>query len=458
MGQDPHEKDLLLNDGTIVDEDGDAYDDTDVQSSTASYLTRPTIRKEMLKSYFNVVCTMAGTGILQLSFTLHQGGWMMLALLVLVAVMALYTGLLVMDNLYRPSGRLAGYPETGEAAFGMKGKIVVQVFQKATLLGVSTLFLILAAGFMRDCYDQADSSNNPTKKQWTLIAAALVAFPTLCLANVDALSFTSALGGFVTVGGVVGVIVLSITHEPSGEVGHTTINVSNFPIAFSAVCLSFGGHACFPTIQHNMAKVGVGRKRFKKVLNWSFLTLLLFYVPVAFVGYYIYGDDVKSPIVDSLPISNPGTITIKLAMLVNTLLTFPILQHVVFSEIEDHWNLIPEDGRYLTSLDMSIIAPRLALRSACLAFSTIVAYFVPYFDDFMSLVGALCVTMMVFVLPCVFAIRLHEMEREEGPRSSRVWWWYAWMTLIMIVGTVGGGVGVEQSVSNLISDVKNHKE
>eukprot|EP01061_Rhynchopus_euleeides_P005862 TRINITY_DN14986_c0_g1_i2.p4 TRINITY_DN14986_c0_g1~~TRINITY_DN14986_c0_g1_i2.p4 ORF type:complete len:113 (+),score=40.03 TRINITY_DN14986_c0_g1_i2:167-505(+) len=112
----------------------------------------------------------------------------------------------------------------------------------------------------------------------------------------------------------------------------------------------------------------------------------------------------------------------------------------------------------MSTMDMKIIAPRLGIRGACLAFSTIVAYYVPYFDDFMSLVGALCVAMMVFVLPCAFAIRLHEKERDVGPRSTNELLWYAWLALIMLVGVVGGGIGAQQSVKSLIDDVKNHRE
>eukprot|EP01060_Flectonema_neradi_P003429 TRINITY_DN121_c1_g1_i7.p1 TRINITY_DN121_c1_g1~~TRINITY_DN121_c1_g1_i7.p1 ORF type:complete len:453 (+),score=66.51 TRINITY_DN121_c1_g1_i7:53-1411(+) len=452
---------MVATDGySRVQVDDDAHcssGDESVVSSSASMLTKGTKRNEMLKCYANIVCTMAGTGILQLPQTLEQGGWMMAPTLVVIAIMANYTGDLVIDNLYRPTGRLAGYPETGDYCFGQAGKFVVHLFQKGTVLGVSTLFLILAAGFLHDTYQQADAAHHPTKKTWTLISVALVAPPTLLLKNVDALSFTSALGGFVTVAGVFSIILLAIFHQPDESPSHKVINVMDFPIAFSTVVLSYGGHACFPTIQHNMAELGVGRTRFKKVLKWSFLTLLAFYLPVAITGYQVYGHDVQSPIVNSLPESNPGTVTIKLAMTLNTLLTFPILQHVIFHELEEFFNMIPEDGSYITSMNPSIIVPRFLLRLFFLTTSAVIAYFVPYFDSFMSLVGALCVTMMVFVLPCVFAIKISEMEL-EGERTNKLLMWYGLLILIIVVGVVGGSIGSWQAIKNLIDDVKNHKE
>ena len=41
-------------------------------------------------------------------------------------------------------GRLTGYPEIGRAAYGSFGYYLVQFFHKTTLLGVCTIFLILA--------------------------------------------------------------------------------------------------------------------------------------------------------------------------------------------------------------------------------------------------------------------------------------------------------------------------
>ena len=40
-----------------------------------------------IMTWFNVLCTMAGTGILQLPYTLQQGGWACILLVFLVAVM-----------------------------------------------------------------------------------------------------------------------------------------------------------------------------------------------------------------------------------------------------------------------------------------------------------------------------------------------------------------------------------
>eukprot|EP01059_Diplonema_ambulator_P016671 TRINITY_DN2838_c1_g1_i1.p1 TRINITY_DN2838_c1_g1~~TRINITY_DN2838_c1_g1_i1.p1 ORF type:complete len:471 (+),score=104.78 TRINITY_DN2838_c1_g1_i1:53-1465(+) len=460
MGHERETQGLLQVDADGYNSAEEGYDSDGCASSSKPLLSEMDKRKEMFKSYANIVCTMAGTGILQLPYTLKQGGWTMSALLVGCCCMATYTGKLVIYNLYRPGGiRLKGYPETGEAAFGKKGRIAVHVFHKGTVLGVSTLFLILAAQLLRQSWGNLGFGSNPSVKMWTIICSFLVAPPTLLLADVDALSFTSALGGIVTILVVLGVAILGLSDDSSSAVkgGHTMIDVQNFPVAFSTVILSFGGHSCFPTIQHSMATIGVGKRRFTRVLDFSFLTLLAFYLPTAVIGYAVYGDQVESPILSSLPstgVAGNFNTALKLFMVVNVLLTFPILQHVMIAEAEGNLGLLRDDGRYMTSGDVPQIAKRFGIRFCLLFTSAIIAYFVPYFADMMSLVGALCVMMMVFIFPCVFAIKLNEDDRTE-PLTRNDYLWFAWLGLIIITGLIGGGIGAEQAMKQLYDDIKN---
>ena len=412
-----------------------------------------TVHREMFKAYVNMLCTMAGSGILGLPYTLRQGGWLMAPLMIVIGSLALYTARLVADNLHRPDGRLPGYPETGYEAMGRPGRWLVHVFQKLTLIGVSILFLILSAGFL---HDASETLHGPslTTKQWTLISAGIVSIPVLFQANVDALASTSTMGGAVTFATVVGVLGVALSHPPEDTPTRTFVEVKNFPIAFSAVCLSFGGHGVIPTVQDNMAKVGVDNTHFKRVLDYAFGTLILFYVPVATVGYYVYGNDVASPVVNSLPASNGGTVTIQLAITVHLLMAFPIPQHVVYSEVERSLGLVPEDGSYMGSRDVALIAPRFAIRLFGVVGSTLTAYYVPYFGDCMSLVGALGDGVLVFILPCLFALILHERERPKARRTGYEILWYVWLGVIMCVGVVCAVFGAKQAISNLIDDVE----
>lgn len=79
---------------------------------------------------FQLLCTMAGTGILQLPFTIAQGGWAALLLVVIVGIMTNWTGKLLIQSLYlNPAGyeRIPGYPEIGEGTTTARSEAKITV-------------------------------------------------------------------------------------------------------------------------------------------------------------------------------------------------------------------------------------------------------------------------------------------------------------------------------------------
>ena len=145
-------------------------------------------------AWFTILCCMAGTGILQLPLTIKQGGWCFLILICLVSLMTNYTAKALIACLHAsPNGvRLGSYPEVGRAAYGTAGVVVVQIFHKATLLGVTTIFLILAGKFLLEgiggggdglYHDSFGSSDDDDVRRWqqtwTLVSAAVVLVPML---------------------------------------------------------------------------------------------------------------------------------------------------------------------------------------------------------------------------------------------------------------------------------------
>jgi vesicular inhibitory amino acid transporter len=69
---------------------------------------------------------LCGVGILTTPYALKQGGWISLGLLFLLAIVAWYTGCLLRHCLDSKSG-LSSYPDIGQAAFGITGRIIISV-------------------------------------------------------------------------------------------------------------------------------------------------------------------------------------------------------------------------------------------------------------------------------------------------------------------------------------------
>ncbi|KAJ9071205.1 hypothetical protein DSO57_1039321 [Entomophthora muscae] len=96
-------------------------------------------------TFVNIVCAMAGTGILGLPYALKQGGWLAVTLFFLGAAMAIYTSRMLIECLYyKPGSRLKEFPDIGEAAFGKFGRYFVKVFHYSASLSLACIYILLA--------------------------------------------------------------------------------------------------------------------------------------------------------------------------------------------------------------------------------------------------------------------------------------------------------------------------
>ena len=194
-----------------------------------------------------VMCQMAGVGVLQLPFMLKQGGYIVLLWMLFCAVMSNYTGKLLIQCCYddrsdggsydgreedhrEGRGRGVGpppaprrrrvassYAEIAALAFGKTGRVITSVFENATLVGVSCLFLILAGKFLEELFPATVSD-----RVWTVCAGGVVALPLLVLESIKEASFVPLIGVAATLFVVVAVVGSAIAgshHVNPGKVG-----------------------------------------------------------------------------------------------------------------------------------------------------------------------------------------------------------------------------------------------
>jgi len=211
-----------------------------------------------------------------------------------------------------------------------------------------------------------------------------------------------------------------------------------------------------------MVKHGISKERFVRSMDLAFLALTALYVPMMVVAYGVYGNSVASPVLNSLPTHGSNgvmTAILQLSIMVHVIMAFPILQHVVIDQLEVALGLkvaFDKGDKLLGSRNVGTTVRRLAIRTLLWGACTLMAYFVPYFGDFMTLVGAFCVVSMVYFFPCAIAIKLHlDQNRVRGVWNTRNdYLWIAGLTVIMLLAVVGAGIGVVQAVKALAADFK----
>lgn len=208
----------------------------------------------------------SGVGILSTPYALSSGGWLSLALLLIIASVAFYASLLIqrcMDE--DPSIR--SYPDIGERAFGRKGRMLVSTFMHLELYLVATGFLILEGDNLHNILPEGFELNGIRIRgqQSFIIIVALVILPTMWLKNLRFLSYISTTGVLASVV-ILGSILWTGAFDGTGfrEKGEF-LNLSGIPSAVSLFAFCYCAHPVFPTLYTSMKD----KKKFSKVIQTS---------------------------------------------------------------------------------------------------------------------------------------------------------------------------------------------
>ena len=260
--------------------------------------------------------------------------------------------------------------------------------------------------------------------------------------------------------------------KAGGSVPHHLFQLDQFPVAFSAITLSFGGHAVFPDIEKAM---GENRGKFNATFNLAYLVLVVVYVVAAVFGFFTFGEITYSPILCNFPRSTATvmgalTASTKLLIAFHVMSAYPILMTVMTTEIEQSLGWLHVDdgkqdskdgqetallssagGRHGTASGANggSFVKRMMLRTCFVAMTVCVAVFVPFFGLLMELVGALCLTTMVFLLPVIFSWKLwgHDMSLAQK----------VFGLFIVAVGAIGGSIGTAQALNDIAASLRAGK-
>ncbi|KAI8987699.1 transmembrane amino acid transporter protein-domain-containing protein [Mycotypha africana] len=380
-------------------------------------------------AFFNIVCVVAGTGALGLPYALALGGWIDTALI------------LVRSMYYDGQKRLGSYQEIAEEAFGKIGGWLSFFFTSIILVGVPVLYLLLSGQNLHTVAQ--GTSAELTFPIWTIICTAICAAPYLFFRNLKEISLLGIFGMLSTV--VVILIVLGVAvQEAPDHVGvhHDNVIWNMFPIALSSISFSFGGNPVYPHIEGSMRN----RHHWFWTITASLSFCLLIYFLAAVPGYYVYGVAAKSPIYDSLSNTYKAPKFASIIIItIHLILTTPILLTSFSIDVEKMLKINPEHRSFFVEWGL-----RFLLRGCLIVAICVIAVFVPFFGDFMSLLGAFANCAVVFLLPVIFYYKL------TGIRG-KAWWDYVLAVLTILIGVVGLIFGTISSIEALNRDFHSQK-
>ncbi|KAG0278128.1 hypothetical protein BGZ96_002538 [Linnemannia gamsii] len=391
-------------------------------------------------AYANVVCVVAGTGTLGLPYALQLGGWIGVGILLLSLLMSVYTAILLMRCLYyNGKYRLSSYQEIGRHAYGLPGLIAVWFFHTSIVLGAPIMYMILAGTELNGLVQ------NPAvnEKAWIWISAAIVAVPFVAMKTLKEVAVMSVFGALATVVLVVvavrGSIVDMNNNNPKyANITHNNVVLANLPTTIASISICFGGNVVYMHVEEAMRYP----KQWNRVVAAALATCSVLYIATAVPGYMAYGSLAKSPILMNLPddaFTKTGTIFI----IIHVILAAPILLTSFALEFERLVDVtVARRGKVMERVYRSII------RLVIIAFCGGIACTVPFFGDFLSLLGALGNCSLIFVLPIIFYFKL------IGWRQMKAYE-LLWCAIIVIIGVISAVIGSIDAIKALNTSFKN---
>ncbi|XP_061176317.1 LOW QUALITY PROTEIN: uncharacterized protein LOC133185231 [Saccostrea echinata] len=351
-----------------------------------------------------IVGEIAGTGVLALPKAIDDSGWIGLVLIVACALLSSYTGSilgqawLIVRERYPEYKRHCPnpYPVLGEKTFGKKGRYVVSFSINFTMFGVAVVFLLLAAENIEDLIEDW-TDTDLSFCIWLVILAACICPLTWLGTPVD--FWPVALGA--TLATAIACILLIVkvaldvgTYDP---ILHSKTEFEPFFMAFGTIVFAFGGHPAYPTFQTDMKKP----KNFKWAVFLAYIITIPMYLPMPAIAYFVYGKNVRANI---LLMPNGGTLN----QVVEVLITIHLLLGLLicinpFCQDVGSYARIPKDFTW----------KRCVFRSLIVASILFVAETIPTFGNILSLVGGSTVTLLAFICPSLFYLKLKSVHQKD---------------------------------------------
>ncbi|MBA0615824.1 hypothetical protein Godav_015934 [Gossypium davidsonii] len=286
----------------------------------------------------NGINVLTGIGLLTTPYAVKEGGWLSPTLLLIFGVIACYTGILLKRCLESSPG-LQTYPDIGQAAFGITGRLVIAAACVEYVIimseNLSTIFPNTSIQF-GGIYLNAH--------QIFAIIGILIVLPTVWLRDLSLLSYLS-VGG---VGASILVVICLLWVGTVDQVGFpragTTLNLANIPIS------------------------------------------------IAISGFLIFGDSVESQFTLNMPTKFAASKIAVWTVVIITISKYALTLTPIALSLEE---LVPTT--WLTSYGGSILI-RAALFNIALVRAHLSTFFTAAF--LMALAGSLLTMLITIIFPC----------------------------------------------------------
>lgn len=372
---------------------------------------------------------------------LHGGYWTLLALIVAAAITC-YTGIILVECLYEINPLNEQRMRVRETYVSIAREVwgarfasrIVHTAQFIELIMTCILYLVLCGDMMYNTFPVMSES------AWTVVASFFVV-PCAFLRDLKAvsrLSFGNAIAHVVINVVVVGFCMTQISSWQWSKTP-ILINIHHFPVSLGIVVFSYTSHIFLPSLEGSMKNRG----NFRQMLYWTHGLAGLFKFLFAYVCFLTFANATQEVITDNLPTEGFKAL-VSLCLVAKALLSYPLPYFAAAELLERAFFQGRPDTIWPScyAFDGMLHTWAVVLRVFLVLFSLILAVIIPHFALLMGLIGSFTGTMLSFVWPCWFHLKIKWYDLR----------WYKKLLDIAIIssGFLCCGVGIVFSTSSLI--------
>ncbi|OQR70407.1 vesicular inhibitory amino acid transporter-like [Tropilaelaps mercedesae] len=392
---------------------------------------------------WNVTNAIQGMFIVSLPYSVQQGGYWGIFALVFVAYICCHTGKILVECLYEYNDRgelvrvRDSYVSIAKVCLGSKwGSRSVHFAQVTELLMTCILYIVLCGDLMVGSFPDSPID----QRSWIMIFT-MILLPCAFLRDlrsVSMLSFWCTMAHLF-----INVIILGYCLLCAGDWGwgkvSWSINMDKFPVTMGIVVFSYTSQIFLPSLEGNM----IDRSKFHCMLNWSHIAAALFKAIFAWMCFLTWTDETQEVITNNLP-TRGFKIVVNLILVAKALFSYPLpyfaaaalLEHQYFRERPK--TLFPS----CYAIDGELRVWGLAARVGLVLFTMLLAVSIPYFALLMGLIGSFTGTMLSFIWPCYFHMKLKWNQMETAQ--------ICWEVFIIVFGGISGIIGIFTSFAGLV--------
>ncbi|XP_050292933.1 vesicular GABA transporter [Anthonomus grandis grandis] len=357
---------------------------------------------------WNVTNAIQGMFIVSLPFAVQIGGYWAIAAMIFVAQICCYTGKILVDCLYEidlQTGRRIrvrdSYVAIAKECFGKKyGSKMVATAQIIELLMTCILYVVVCGDLMIGSFPEGAID---TRSWMMLIGIFLLPLGFLkSLKSVSLLSFWCTMSHILINVIILGYCLLYIGEWGWGNV-KWTLDLRNFPISLGVIVFSYTSQIFLPTLEGNMEDPS----KFDWMLEWSHVWAAVFKAVFGYVCFLTFQEDTQQVITNNLHSPFLKGL-VNLCLVIKALLSYPLPYYAACELLERSFfrgkPKTPFPSIWDQNGDFKVWG--LAWRVGIVLFTILMACFIPHFQILMGFIGSFTGTMLSFIWPAYFHIKL----------------------------------------------------